>query len=217
MISSLSSSTSAVSDYFSRVDTDGDSQITAAELKADFASHIDNTSTDDTESTEATQATPDFEQMVSDNDTDGDGTLSEIEYTTAMQAQGATPPPPPPPSGGASEDDDDDSDSTLTSTLSAIDTNGDGKISAAELAAAYEADNEDSASSDSSSSGTPPDFAGLVSSLDTDGDGALDGDELSTLITDSRRTEQQPPPPMGPPPEWNMGMETSAVSAIGEA
>jgi Ca2+-binding EF-hand superfamily protein len=199
MITSLSQSSSSAADYFSRIDTNADGKLTADELKTDFGSHIKKASTATEEETAAAAnapATPDFAKMVTDGDTDGDGALSEVEFTTAMQAKhaaGSMSPPPPPQS--AEEED----SQTVEDAVSSLDTDGDSKLSADELLAAYKAKGTSSASGDSTGSSTSsdPDFASLISALDTDGDGKLNTDEITSLLTESRQNRPPPPPPVG--------------------
>lgn len=225
MISSLSSNTSATADFFSRIDTNSDGQVSADELKSDFETHIKKAAASTTDS--STPSAPDYAQMISDGDTDGDGTLSEVEFTTAMQARRQMPPPPPP-EDSASTEESTSEESSIEDAISTLDTDGDGKLSAAELAAAYVARDkaaQETESDDSSSTGTAdttgaPDFASLVSLIDTDGDGLLNSDEISTLVSDSRRAQQPPPPP--PMPAQNVEWETAdttteSTTAIGQA
>ncbi|MFT3830685.1 MAG: hypothetical protein QM691_13360 [Opitutaceae bacterium] len=229
MISSLSSSSSAAADFFSRIDTNADGQVSADELKTDFETTIKKT-TAATDAAVATPTAPDFATMIASGDADGDGSLSEVEFTTAMQARHQMPPPPPETSPAG---DDETSDTTsIEKAISSIDTDGDGKLSAAELAAAHLARTEaaanaddssvaedDSASATEMSADTSPDFTSLVALVDSDGDGLLSSDELSTLVSDSRRAQQPPPPPPMNPPEqaWAPDADTSRTTAIGQA
>jgi|GEM_PF-5687343 len=235
MITSLSQNTSsAAADFFSRIDSNTDGQLTADELKTDFESRIKKVSSSTTGASTNTPPAPDFAQMVTDGDTDGDGSLSEVEFTTAMQAKhasGSMPPPPPPPP--EQETDSTSSSGTQAQSISAavasLDTNGDGKLSADELLAAYKAmqtattaDTDTDASSDSSASTTAsdPDFASLISAIDTDGDGLLNTDEVTSLVTESR--QHRPPPP---PADFaqlyaensDEGNTASTTTSIGEA
>jgi len=84
--------------------------------------------------------------LVSDADSDGDGQLSGEEFGALARASGP-PPGGPPPSGGASG---------TSGVFEALDTNQDGTVSTAELAAA-----------------------------DTDGSGGLSGDEFTAMLKDA--------------------------------
>jgi Ca2+-binding EF-hand superfamily protein len=206
MISSISHhSQPSSAEFFSRIDSDGDGQLTSDELKSDFESHIKKIADSTTGTSTNTPPTPDFSQMVSDGDTDGDGTLSEVEFTTAMQARRQSPPPPPPPQAQESDstEESDSASQSIADAVASLDTNGDGKLSSDELLAAYKAkqtsptDGTDTdASSDSSASTTAadPDFASLISAIDTDGDGLLNTDEVTSLVTESRQHRPPPPP-----------------------
>jgi len=201
MISSISHhSQPSAADFFSRIDSDSDGQLTADELKADFESRIKKVSRSTTGAS-GTQPTPDFAQMVSDGDTDGDGSLSEVELTTAKQARRQGPPPPPPP---PQPQETDTTSQSISDAVASLDTDGDGKLSADELLAAYKAkqtattaDTDTAASSDSSASppASDPDFASLISAIDSDGDGLLNTDEVTSLVTESRQHRPPPPPP----------------------
>jgi Ca2+-binding EF-hand superfamily protein len=234
MITSISHrSQPSSADFFSRIDADADGQLTADELKTDFESRIRKAADSTTGTSANTPPTPDFAQMVTDGDTDGDGTLSEVEFTTAMQARHATgsmPPPPPPPEQEAdSASESDTASQSIADAVASLDTNGDGKLSADELLAAYKAkqtattaDTDTDASSDGSASttATDPDFASLISTIDTDGDGLLNTDEVTSLVTESR--QHRPPPP---PPDFarlyaensDEGSTASTTTSIGEA
>jgi len=234
MITSLSQSTSSsAADFFSRIDTDGNGQLTSAELKTDFETHIKKAADSASSTTTGTASSPDFTQMVTDGDTDGDGTLSEVEFTTAMQAKqaaGSMPPPPPPPEQETdSTAESDTASQSITDAISSLDTNGDGKLSADELLAAYKAqqtsttddtDTDTAADSSASTTATDPDFAALISAIDTDSDGLLNTDEVTSLVTESR--QHRPPPP--PPDFARLYAEnsaeagtTSTTTSIGEA
>jgi len=209
MISSISHhSQPSAADFFSRIDSDSDGQLTADELKSDFESRIKRVADSTSGTSTTTPPTPDFAQMVTDGDTDGDGTLSEVEFTTAMQAKhapGSMPPPPPPPEQETDSTSNSDTQAqSISAAVASLDTNGDGKLSADELLAAYKAkqtattaDTDTDASSDSSASTTAsdPDFASLISAIDTDGDGLLNTDEVTSLVTESRQHRPPPPPP----------------------
>ncbi len=215
MISSLSQHTApSAADLFSRIDTDSDGKVTAAELKADFETHIKKASVP--QSGTDTPPAPDFDQMVTDGDSDGDETLDEVEFTTAMQARHNAPPPPPP-----REEEESPTSQTVEEVVSSLDTNDDGKLSADELLAAYKARvaASQSAGDTTAESSTAPDFAQLVSAIDSDGDELLDTDEITSLLTESRQHRQPPPPPVEQYYAANNGAgeATSPTRLLGQA
>lgn len=207
MISSISHhSQPSSAEFFSRIDADGDGQLTSGELKSDFESHIKKVADSTTGTSTNTPPAPDFAQMITDGDTDADGALSEVEFTTAMQARRQGPPPPPPPQAQEpdSTEETDSASQSIADAISSLDTDGDGILSSDELLAAYKAkqtattaDTDTAASSGSSASTTAsdPDFASLISAIDTDGDGLLNTDEVTSLVTESRQHRPPPPPP----------------------
>lgn len=113
--------------------------------------------------------------MISALDSDSDGSLSSDEIaaglsasSTIMQAMGGPPPGGPPPAGGGGGGGSSTGSSGVFETL---DTNQDGTVSAAELAAA---DTEDT---DAASAAKD-----LIAASDTDGDGALSGFEFADML-----------------------------------
>jgi Ca2+-binding EF-hand superfamily protein len=108
---------------FADADADGDGAVTSDELATAMAAHAPADVPSD-----APSATDMASSMLSSGDSDGDGSLSLSEFQ-AMKPGGphgaGGPPPGPPPSGGS------DSDSASTDPA---DLNGDGVVSAAELA-----------------------------------------------------------------------------------
>jgi Ca2+-binding EF-hand superfamily protein len=113
--------------------------------------------------------------MISALDSDADGSLSSDEIaaglsasSTIMQAMGGPPPGGPPPAGGGGGGGSSTGSSGVFETL---DTNQDGTVSAAELAAA---DTEDT---DAASAAKD-----LIAASDTDGDGSLSGFEFADML-----------------------------------
>lgn len=127
--------------------------------------------------------------MIAALDTDADGSLSSDEIASglsasqsAMQAMGGMRGPPPgggaggpPPSGGGGGGGGSSSATGSSGVFESLDTNQDGTVSAAELAAAN-ADDTDAASA----------AADLISASDTDGDGALSGSEFATMLDSAK-------------------------------
>jgi Ca2+-binding EF-hand superfamily protein len=114
------------------------------------------------------------DDMIAALDADADGALSSDEIasglsqaSTGMQGLRAPPGGPPPSGGGGSAG----SSSGSSGVFETLDTNQDGTVSAAELAAA---------DTDSAEAGAAA--ADLISAGDTDGDGALSGYEFADLL-----------------------------------
>ena len=111
---------------FANADTDGDGEISAAELTTDMAKHAP--SGDVTASSDAAGASA---KVLAKLDTNGDGQISKSEFA-AMKPHGGHhhhgPPPAPDATTTPSNSD------TGSRTYAAADTNKDGTVSAAELA-----------------------------------------------------------------------------------
>jgi len=126
-------------------------------------------------------------------DVDGDGQLSLTEFQSIGQnvqgAEGRRGPPPMRGGGGPGEHFKGDTLSSLLSTQSvddltsavmkAGDADGDGKMSASELASALAANAPEGAPADASGKMA----SDILSALDTDGDGSLSSSEIASAIT----------------------------------
>lgn len=90
--------------------------------------------------------------------------------------------------------------------IDALDTDGDGEVSAEEIAAAFSsAGLDDSGVSDA------------LGAIDTDASGALSADELTTAIaSDMEARGPKGPPPGGPPPGGGMSADEAASSILDE-
>ncbi len=106
---------------FSGADSNSDGTLTADELAADMAAHAPRGDASGTDA--ATRAA----DLVTKADADGDGALSLDEF------KAAAPPPPPPPGGGQGPKEAATATTDAASTSDPLDTNGDGKVSMAEL------------------------------------------------------------------------------------
>jgi len=127
MGSLLSMQENHAAEIFSGADSDGDGSLTADELTADMAAHAPPgaKASADTASMAA--------DLVSRADADGDGALSLDEFKAAA--------PPPPPGGGRGPQQAtaaSGSEEGAASTDDPLDTNGDGKVSMAELLASLQ-------------------------------------------------------------------------------
>lgn len=192
---------------FSRIDSDGDGSVTKTELTSHFSSASMSTLLSAQETSQADMV----DKLMGAADADGDGALTSEEFAAAAPKRGpggAGGPPPggpppggPPPGGGAGKTE--ESSSSASQLLSALDTDGDGVLSAEELAAAFGSTASSDADSDeevteskastaqaASASQTLKDaIAALISKGDEDDDGALSEGELTSLF-EQRQTER---------------------------
>lgn len=112
---------------FADADADGDGAVTSDELATAMAAHAPSDLPAD-----APSATDMASNMLSNGDVDGDGSLSLGEFQALKPPHGG-PPPGPPPSDG-SGDAAAPSDASSDASTNAADLNGDGVVSADELA-----------------------------------------------------------------------------------
>lgn len=118
------------------------------------------------------QKPPSTEEMFQSLDADGDGSVTESEFTDGMEkmkeSQGTQPPPPPP-----------DGEQPSTEDLFAkIDSDGDGKVSLGELQSDFESRKTDR----TAQSNTTTDISELFGKLDSDSDGLIGESEFSKLF-----------------------------------
>jgi Ca2+-binding EF-hand superfamily protein len=121
--------TDRAASMFADADADGDGAVTSDELVTAMAAHAPADLPSD-----APSATDMASNMLSSGDSDGDGSLSLSEFQAMKPPSGGPhgaggPPPGPPPSGGSG-----DSDASSSASTDPADLNGDGVVSAAELA-----------------------------------------------------------------------------------
>ena len=131
---------------FSGADSNSDGTLTADELAADMAAHAPRGDASGTDA--ATRAA----DLVTKADADGDGALSLDEF------KAAAPPPPPPPGGGQGPKEAATATTDAASTSDPLDTNGDGKVSMAELLASLQ-------TTESAASGVSTEAADLLAKL----------------------------------------------------
>ena len=127
---------------------------------------------------EATGVSVDLTQFLSTYDSNEDGTLSEGEAVSALQAN--PPQGPPPALGGGSEN------SFEQERVSSADTNEDGVISADETAELVNIVN--------TATGSSWEAEDFVEKYDADGDGSFSTDEAVAAM-EANRPEGPPPPP----------------------
>lgn len=117
-------------------------------------------------------------RMISDLDSDGDGSLTTSELSSSLEAMGPPPggpprggPPPggPPPGGGSSSD-------IASSIMSAVDSDDDSGISLSEITSATGTEENGETTS-------------AFSSLDTDSDGKLSMSELTAALDKHLQTD----------------------------
>lgn len=162
-------------DLFSKVDSNQDGSLDDSEVSA-FTEKM----------AEMTGQSADAAEMMALFDTDESGAVSESEFAAA-RPQG---PPPPPPSqmGGMSKDD----------PFSSVDEDGDGSVSASELATFTEKMAE--------MTGNSVDATEMMTRLDTDGNGSVSAAEFK-----AGKPQGPPPPPPGGMAASESTDETSSI------
>ncbi len=198
---------SPAEDLFSKLDADASGGLSTSELQ----SFVDKMSSDtrsallstqeastSSTSTSATSSTT-ADDLLTAMDEDADGSVSESELDTWMQAnRPAGPPPPPPPSEEASATDGTDPASAL---FGAIDGDGDGSVSETELSdflSSLATDETTSTDGSSTASTSETDEASTTfDAIDTDGDGAITQAELDAYMKAQMASAPPPPPPPG--------------------
>lgn len=159
-IGSISSSTTST--YISRLDTNGDGTVSADELAAASASSSKSTST--TTSSSSEEETSGVSAAATQ--------LSNLLVSMILQMGGSE-------TQDQQQDSGSDQENATQLSVSSLDSDGDGTVSAAEFAAAKPDDVTDEMS------------AQLFSALDSDGDGSVTEAELSVM------RNGPPPPPSG--------------------
>lgn len=153
------------SEMFSALDTDGDGKLSTDELST-LAQQISQNSS----------LAVDVESLMAEFDADEDGALNEDETMSFLESlkeqtgEAAAPPPPPPPAATEDEEEEDET----SKVFSRIDTNGDGKIDAEELAAF--------AKKVGKISGETLNVDDLLAQYDSDQDGLLSQEEATSMI-----------------------------------
>lgn len=193
-------------DLFSKLDADASGGLSTSELQS-FVDKMSNdtrsallstqeasTSSTSTSATSSTTA----DDLLTAMDEDADGSVSESELDTWMQANRPAGPPPPPPSEEAGATDDTDPASAL---FGAIDGDGDGSVSETELSdflSSLATDETTSTDGSSTASTSETDEASTTfDAIDTDGDGAITQAELDAYMKAQMASAPPPPPPGG--------------------
>ncbi|CAK0766627.1 putative Ca2+-binding EF-hand superfamily protein [uncultured Gammaproteobacteria bacterium] len=179
--------------FVKSADTSGDGKLDASELKTAFESRK-------SESSQSSGATTGTTGSLMGSQTGRFMTMMRESGGDSGGPGGSGPPPGPPPAGGpgGAGGAGGGKAPSATDLVKAGDTDGDGKLSADELTAAFEsvrpkdeASSSTSATSSSSSTSTSttsstsfkaPSAADLIKAGDTDGDGLLSADELNSLF-----------------------------------
>ena len=167
--SATSSTSSSSAEAFDAIDADGDGAISESELSGFLQANMpppppppDGGAEGASSSTSsASSSSGEASDLLTSMDTDGDGSVSQSELSSFLEANAPPPPPPPEASGSSStasagsssssEETSGTASSGSSSAFSAIDTNQDGQISKAELDA-YLAQSSASGSSGSTTS-----------------------------------------------------------------
>ena len=168
--SATSATGQAADDLFGKVDSDGDGAVSKTERQALLEAMSGGT---------ASQTGVSSDDVFSQLDTDGDGSLTQAEFDAGrpsgpgagadgMQAMGGMPPPPGGPrgAGGAGAA----SASSSATSYDPLDTNEDGKVSAAERLAGGTSTAEQDA------------ITALFNAIDTDGDASISASESKAFI-----------------------------------
>lgn len=159
-------------DLFSKVDADGNGSIDESELATLMQKMSGSGNTQASNATDATDAST---ELFAKLDTDGDGSLTQAEFDAGRpgsaggpQGAGGMPPPPPGGMGGAGGA----ASASNSETYDPLDTNEDGIVSAAELAAGEAA---------GATSSTVDTLNALFDAIDTDGDHKLSSSETDAF------------------------------------
>ncbi|MGE4560693.1 MAG: EF-hand domain-containing protein [Desulfobulbus sp.] len=167
-----------LSQLVSQLDADSSGSLDTADEIQDLADAINR----------ASGVSDDLNEFLSNYDTDQDGSLSEEEALSALEANPPQGPPPPPPGsmGGSFEED----------LVSSLDQDGDGVISAEEAAGLVDVINN--------ATGSSLKAEDVVSEYDSDGDGVFSTEEAVAAMEENR--------PYGPPPPpEDQGMTAAAL------
>ncbi|TBW40874.1 hypothetical protein EYW49_01605 [Siculibacillus lacustris] len=242
---SSTSSTDPLQALFGTIDSDSSGGVSSTELQSfvdSFSSAtrsallgVQENGTSSTSSTTSTASSSSTSSSTASAfatiDSDGDGTISQSELSSFMQA--SMPPPPPPPDGSSGSSDTTTSSGSSSSTsstttgsttsststtgsdpasrlMAALDTNGDGSVSQSELEAALNGSTSSTSSStttSSTSSSSTSSASDLFSAMDTDGDGSVSQTELASYM----KANAPPPPP--PPSDQAATTDTTATTA----
>lgn len=149
-------------ELFTKLDADGSGGLDSTEVQS-LTEKI----------SEATGVSVDLSEFLATYDADSDGTLSEDETVSALEANRPQGPPPPPPGGMGGMRGPDESE-----MVSSADTNGDGVISAEEAEALVGIVNN--------ATGSSLEAEDFVGSYDSDGDGSLSTDEAVAAMEANR-------------------------------
>ncbi len=157
------------------------SSIGSSGSQTDLASLL-KTSADSQRVREQRPQPPDPTEMFKTMDTDGNGSVTETEFTTAMdkmkETQGNRPPPPPP--GGGQPP-------SAKEMFAKIDSDSDGQVSLDELQADFESRKSDLTNAKSSG----PDLTELFKKLDSDSNGQIGESEFKKLLETMNQSRNQ--------------------------
>ena len=177
-------------DLFGKVDSDGDGSVGGFWSPAAVSNTVSKTELqallEAMSGGTASQAGVSSDDVFSQLDADGDGSLTQAEFDAGrpsgaageagrgMQAMGGMPPPPGGPDGASAS-------ANSTTTYDALDTNKDGEVSLTERLAGSPSSVEQDA------------ITALFNAIDTDGDASISASESRTFIEQLTSQLQQPP------------------------
>lgn len=196
---------------FAKVDSDGSGGVDATELQS-MLDHV---------AEKSGQSLGDASTLLTQMDSDNDGSLSQSELGEGMKD--LMPPPPDTLAFAQQRGMGGNSDDAAADLLAALDSDQSGEVSAGEMQTLIDQLAQTAGSANSSGSSTAPSGEDLVQALDSDGNGSLSSSELQALRSDSEgaaATSGAAPPQGahgphgagGPPPARGGGGAASADS-----
>ena len=156
---------------FAKVDSDGSGGVDATELQT-MLDHV---------AEKSGQSLGDASTLLTQMDSDNDGSLSQSELGEGMKD--LMPPPPDTLAFAQQRGMGGNSDDAAADLLAALDSDQSGEVSAGEMQTLIDQLAQTAGSANSSS--TTPSGEDLVQALDSDGNGSLSGSELQALRSDS--------------------------------
>jgi len=193
MISSIGSSANDMAtrmwNRLIKNDSDADGKLSKSEMQTAFANMPAPAS-----------GAPGFEEIFSQTDTDGDGAVSQEEFSSFQKTH-----KPPGPQGGGGVSISDMQEKLWQSVLSQADNDSDSSVSKTEF---------EKALSSSSASVTTTEADDLFAKIDTDEDGQMNQTEFSTYMEANKPSRAAVPPPPPPPSFDTDSTSTTSTSGV---